>query len=47
MPLVSGYTDKTTKNWNAIMKEKKTKGYPPEAAARSGKILEISAFMNN
>ena len=28
------------------MKEKKTKGYPPEDVARSGKIPEMSAFMN-
>src|SRR5258708_1471828 len=45
-PLVSGYTNKTTKNWSPIMREKKTNGYPPEEAARSGKIPEISAFIN-
>ena len=28
------------------MREKNTKGYPPEDAARSGKIPEMSAFMN-
>jgi len=28
------------------MTEKKTKGYPPEDAARSGNIPEMSAFMN-
>src|SRR5258708_17490286 len=45
-PLVSGYTNKTTKNWSPILREKKTNGYPPEEAARSGKIPEISAFIN-
>jgi hypothetical protein len=45
-PLVSGYTNKTTKNCSPIIREKKTKGYPPEDAARSGKIPEMNAFMN-
>ena len=46
MALVSGNMNKTTKNCNTIISEKKTNGYAPEEAAISGNIPEMRAFMN-
>src|SRR5271163_759217 len=44
-PLVSGYTNNTTKNCSTIINEKNTNGYPPDFAASNGNVNEITAFM--